>query len=241
VVRLEDRELMGMEALLRWHHPVHGLIPPLDFLPLAEDTSLIVPLGRWVLQQACRQGAEWRQRFPSLTMSVNISARQLADEGLLDDVRSALSQSGLPPTSLLLEITETVLMRDAERTAEVLQELKALGIRVAIDDFGTGYSSLGYLQRLPVDVLKIDRSFVNSMRAGQPRSPLTEAILNIGSALELQTIAEGIEEEDQVGQLRGLACGFGQGFLFGKPVPAREWEPVFDQLTHRSDAEAGVA
>jgi len=242
VVRLEDRKLIGMEALLRWHHPERGLIPPLDFLPLAEDTGLIVPLGRWILRQACRQGAEWQRRLPSLTMSVNISARQLADDGLVDDVRSALSETGLPPTSLLLEITETVLMRDAERTAAMLAELKQLGIRVAIDDFGTGYSSLGYLQRFQVDVLKIDRSFINSVRAGTPRSPLTEAILNIGSALQLQTIAEGIEHEDQVSQLRGLSCGFGQGYLFGRPVPAANWESVIDELTtQRAAAEVAAA
>lgn len=217
--------MVGVEALLRWNHTTRGLVPPLDFLPLAEDTGLIIPIGRWVLRQACAQAREWQQAHPAvggLTMSVNLSGRQLEDPNLLDDIRGALAASGLDPSALVLEITETVLMREAEPTIQVLQQLKSLGVRLAID--GTGYSSLGYLQRFPIDVLKIDRSFTAGL-GGEPRqAALAEAVVKIGGTLRLQTVAEGVEQADQVEWLRALACDLGQGYLFAKPLRAQDCE-----------------
>jgi diguanylate cyclase (GGDEF)-like protein/PAS domain S-box-containing protein len=229
VVSLDTQAVVGVEALLRWHHPTRGLVPPLDFLPLAEDTGLIIPIGRWVLQQACAQARRWQQAQPALaglTMSVNLSGRQLEDPNLLDDVRGAVADSGLDPSTLVLEITETVLMREAEATIEVLHELKSLGVRLAIDDFGTGYSSLGYLQRFPIDVLKIDRSFTAGL-GGEPRqAALAEAVVKIGATLNMQTVAEGVEHADQVEWLRALACELGQGYLFAKPLRAQDCEAI---------------
>jgi diguanylate cyclase (GGDEF)-like protein len=231
VVDLETRKVSVVEALLRWHHPKRGMVPPLEFLPLAEECGLIVPLGRWVLRQALTQVAAWRRESPvlaDLAVSVNVSGRQLEDPGFASEVRDALTASGLDdPSALILEITETTLMREAEETITRLSELKALGTRLAIDDFGTGYSSLGYLQHFPVDLLKIDRSFVAGLAGGPRQAALAEAVVKIGASLELQTVAEGVEMEEQVGQLRALACGYGQGFLFAEPLPAQGFQAQF--------------
>jgi EAL domain-containing protein (putative c-di-GMP-specific phosphodiesterase class I) len=205
----------GFEALLRWHHPTRGTIPPTQFIPLAEDTGLIIPIGRWTLNQACQQGAMLHERFathPPLNISVNLSVKQLQSDTIVEDVRDALAASGLEPDTLVLEITETVMMADSfDLAVERLNALKALGIKLAMDDFGTGYSSLSYLSRLPVDILKMDRSFLTS---GDAVSALPAAIVGIGETLDLEVVAEGIEQSTQASHLRELGCELGQGFLF---------------------------
>jgi diguanylate cyclase (GGDEF)-like protein/PAS domain S-box-containing protein len=216
VIRLSGSTVYGFEALLRWHHPTRGTIPPAQFIPLAEDTGLIVPIGRWTLNQACQQGAELHERFgtqPPLSISVNLSVKQLQADSIVGDVRDALEASGLDPATLVLEITESVLMADADTDLAIarLNELKALGIKLAMDDFGTGYSSLSYLSKLPVDILKMDRSFLTS---GDAVSALPAAIVRIGETLNLEVVAEGIEQPNQATHLRELGCGLGQGFLY---------------------------
>jgi EAL domain-containing protein (putative c-di-GMP-specific phosphodiesterase class I) len=208
---------VGFEALVRWNHPERGLVAPSDFIPLAEETGLIVPIGAWVLREACRQGAILHQRFPRpepLTISVNLSAKQLQSESIVRDVEEALAHSGLDPSALILEITETVMMSDSDVAIVRLNDLKALGVRIALDDFGTGYSSLSYLSRFPVDILKMDRSFLS----GDGEASLAAAIIAIGDRLGLEVVAEGIEREEQSDSLRDLGCRFGQGFLFARPM-----------------------
>jgi EAL domain-containing protein (putative c-di-GMP-specific phosphodiesterase class I) len=206
-----------VEALLRWNHPTRGTIPPLQFIPLAEETGLIIPMGRWVLETACREGVRIQDEFPRsepLAMSVNLSVRQLQSDSIVADVRCALEQSGLDPSALVLEITESVMMADTDFAVQRLEDLKALGIRLAMDDFGTGYSSLSYLSRFPVDILKMDRSFVGS---GE-NVALTSAIIALGASLELDVVAEGIELPEQENSLHDLGCEIGQGFLFARPM-----------------------
>jgi diguanylate cyclase (GGDEF)-like protein/PAS domain S-box-containing protein len=218
VVRLDQRADYGVEALLRWMHPDRGTIPPLHFIPLAEETGQIVAIGRWVLQEACRQGALLHERFPRtppLTMSVNLSVKQLQSETIVDDVREALEASGLPASALVLEITESVMMADTDLAVRRLEELKALGVLLAMDDFGTGYSSLSYLSRFPVDILKMDRSFLSPEHE---ESGLIAAIIALGTSLRLDVVAEGIELPEQFVSLRDLGCDLGQGFLFAKPM-----------------------
>jgi diguanylate cyclase (GGDEF)-like protein/PAS domain S-box-containing protein len=221
IVDLPTSDLTGVEALVRWNHPHRGLIGPVDFIPLAEATGLIVPLGRWVLEQACTQLAAWSKEFPaalSLRMSVNLSPRQFQHSGLVQEVADILTASGVDPSKIVLEITESLLMQDTDATVEVLRELKSLGIRLAIDDFGTGYSSLSYLKRFPVDILKIDRSFVEGIITHGENATLAEAVVQLGQALQLQTVAEGIETDEQWSTLRDLGCDLGQGFLFARPT-----------------------
>ena len=218
VVRLDQAADYGVEALLRWIHPTRGTIPPLSFIPLAEETGLIIPIGRWVLQEACRQGARLQRQFPRnppLTMSVNLSVKQLQSETIVDDVRDALETNEFPPSSLVLEITETVMMVDTALAVERLNDLKSLGVLLAMDDFGTGYSSLSYLSRFPIDILKMDRSFLS---AEHENSGLAAAIIGLGNSLKLNVVAEGIELPAQIDSLRKLRCDLGQGFLFAKPM-----------------------
>jgi diguanylate cyclase (GGDEF)-like protein/PAS domain S-box-containing protein len=217
VVRLDGHEILGVEALLRWHHPTRGNITPAQFIPLAEDTGLIIPMGRWVLETACEEAVRLQSRFlraEPLTMSVNLSVRQLQSDSIVADVRSALERTNLPPSSLILEITESVMMADTEFAVQRLFDLKSLGIRLAMDDFGTGYSSLSYLSRFPVDILKMDRSFVG---AGE-NVALQSAIIALGASLSLEVIAEGIELPEQEKSLQDLGCEIGQGFLFARPM-----------------------
>ncbi|MFA9430619.1 putative bifunctional diguanylate cyclase/phosphodiesterase [Egicoccus sp. AB-alg2] len=223
IVALSDQRICGFEALLRWTHPRRGPVPPNRFIPLAEQSGLIVPIGRFVLREACRQLADWRRSLPGaadLTVSVNVSMRQLTDSDLVADVREALTDAGLAAEALTLELTESALVTDTESTIATLTQLKGLGIRIAVDDFGTGYSSLAYLHRFPVDVLKIDRSFVNSVASGRQSPALARAIVDLGRSLDLLTVAEGIEHDAELTQFRQLDCTHGQGFLFSRPVTA---------------------
>ena len=222
IVSLQEMRVTGVEALVRWLHPRRGVLSPDAFIPLAEETGLIDPLGRAVLAEACRQAVAWADEQRGLTMSVNLSARQLQRPDFVDDVAELLRETGLDPSLLILEITESVLMRDAEESVERLRGLNDLGVRLAIDDFGTGYSSLSYLKRFPVDILKIDKSFVDGLTQGAEESALARAIVQIGRSLRLRTVAEGIERADQLVRLRDIGCDFGQGYFLSAPVPAYE-------------------
>ncbi len=228
ILDLDTGEVTSAEALLRWQHATRGLVPPTEFIALAEDSGLIVEIGAWVLEIAAEQAAVWAANGTPISISVNVSARQLDDPGLLPAVEHALRRSGLEGERLILEITETALMRDPEGAAETLCSLRALGIRVAIDDFGTGYSSLAYLQQLPVDSLKIDRTFVSA----PDLDALIGTLVQLGRSLGLRTVAEGIEEESQLAHLRALGCDAGQGYLFAPPLEVAALERVLaDQLT----------
>ncbi|HEX6630011.1 MAG TPA: EAL domain-containing protein [Gemmatimonadaceae bacterium] len=226
VVQLDGGTIAGVEALLRWENPQRGAVPPDTFIPVAEETGLIIPLGRWVLAEACRQGAAWRAQLGTpdgtapFTLAVNVSGRQLTHHGIVADVQDALRESGFPPTALVLEITESALVKDSALVLQRLHDLKALGIRLAVDDFGTGYSSLGYLQRLPVDTLKIDRSFIAGIVRGRHDSELARTIIGLGATLALHCVAEGIEDAQQHAHLQTLGCELGQGFHFSRPVEA---------------------
>jgi EAL domain-containing protein (putative c-di-GMP-specific phosphodiesterase class I) len=220
LVRLEDGSVSGLEALLRWRHPERGLVGPDEFVPLAEEMGLIVPIGRWVLREGCRQAKAIQEevpREPPLTMSVNLSVKQLQHSDIVGDVREALEDSGLAPELLTLEITETVMMTDTDLAVQRLQELRSLGVRLAMDDFGTGYSSLSYLSRFPVDILKMDRSFL-AAGASPEASGLATAVVSLGQTLNLDVVAEGIEFPEQWTTLRDLGCGLGQGFYFARPM-----------------------
>jgi diguanylate cyclase (GGDEF)-like protein/PAS domain S-box-containing protein len=221
VVELRTGSIIGVEALLRWEHPRRGLVLPLEFISLAEESGLIVPIERWVLEEACDEGARLQSEFPReqpLTMAVNLSPRHFQDHDLVSDVESALRKTGIAPASLVLEITETVMMQDADAAALRLEELRGLGVRIAVDDFGTGYSSLSYLRRFPLDIIKVDKSFIDEVADLGDKSPLTAAVLQLAQNLQLVSVAEGIEREDQLSRLRELQCELGQGFLFARPV-----------------------
>jgi diguanylate cyclase (GGDEF)-like protein len=233
---LVDARLTGVEALLRWRHPRRGVIAPGDFIPIAEETGLIVPIGRWVLDTACAQAAAWHREGFSIDVSVNISVHQLDDPGFEDVVAHALGTSGLDASSLILEITETALMRNPAPVAARLAELKALGVRIAIDDFGTGYSSLAYLQRFPVDALKIDRSFISEMADSPESRALIHSLVQLGKTLNLSTVAEGIEEEHQLAQLRDEDCERGQGFLFARPLDPKAMHSLLERSWPGPDA-----
>jgi diguanylate cyclase (GGDEF)-like protein/PAS domain S-box-containing protein len=243
IVDLATGNIVGAEALVRWRHPQRGLVPPGQFIPLAEETGLILDIGRWVLREACVQIKKWRDRFPGapLKVSVNISSRQLGDPRLLDDMRTNLTDLEIASEWVVLEITESVLMRHTGRVEETIAGLQELGLRFAIDDFGTGYSSLGYLQSFPVDILKIDRSFVTRVAAGPEESALARAIVKLAHSLGLTTVAEGIEEEDQLESLRAMGCSFGQGYYFSPPLEAADMEDVLRVARAGARWEAGRA
>ena len=226
IVTLQTGGIVGVEALVRWKHPDRGLVLPGDFISLAEETGLILPLGRHVLNTACGQAAIWRKRgHPALGISVNISAKQLASKNLPLEVTDALARSSLDAAALTLEITESTLL-DSPVVVGRLDELRGLGVRIAIDDFGTGYSSLNYLRRFPVDSLKIARAFVEELGTSREQDRLVAAILRLGSTMGLETVAEGIELEQQRDRLRALKCRYGQGFFYSRPVPADELDSM---------------
>ncbi len=258
IVELETEQVIGVEALVRWDHSERGTVPPVVFIPIAEQTGLILALGRWILGEACREVASWgdsvpavegmpdptgmRNRLPAVT--VNLSGHQLQHEGLVGEVAHALSTSGLDPQRLVLEITESVIMQDTEPVLATLSALRDLGVRLAIDDFGTGYSSLSYLQKFPVDILKIDKTFIDGVAEGGQGAALTRIIIALGDMLSLRMVAEGIEQSDQSLHLRALGCGFGQGYHFARPLSAADAAELIQhggtprELGHGDAAEA---
>jgi diguanylate cyclase (GGDEF)-like protein len=217
---LSEMSPTGVEALIRWEHPTRGTVQPDAFIPLLEETGMIVEIGGWVLREACRQGAAWHLMGYPVDVAVNVSGRQLDTDQLIDDIGGALAASGLAPGALTIEITETTLMRNIEDTARRLAAIKQLGVRIAIDDFGTGYSSLAHLQKFPVDALKIDRSFISGMRHNKEGETLIHTLVQLGKALSIETLAEGIEQQQELSLLREEDCDSGQGFLFARPLDA---------------------
>jgi diguanylate cyclase len=225
-ISLADGETTGYEALIRWQHPTRGLVPPVEFIPLAEEGGHIVEIGRWVLFQATEQAAAWSlQSGRPIDVAVNLSPRQLTDDDVVQAVGEALLASGLPAHQLTLEVTEGVLVRDVDQVVDQLRALRALGVRIAIDDFGTGYSSLSYLRRLPADIVKIDRSFVQELGAGGPSTTLVASIVELARSLHLDVVAEGVETTEQHAVLSSLRCSHAQGYLFGHPRPAADQQP----------------
>ncbi len=222
---LQDMRPTGMEALIRWKSATRDLVQPNDFIPMLEETGLIVEIGRWVLQEACRQGVRWREAGHPIAVAVNVSARQLDRDEFVADVASILRETGLDPDSLIIEITETALMRDIEQTVMRLATVKELGVRIAIDDFGTGYSSMAHLQKFPVDALKIDRSFITQMTHNQEGETIIRTLVQLGKALSIETFAEGIEQEHELTLLQGERCDSGQGFLFARPLDVGDTAP----------------
>jgi EAL domain-containing protein (putative c-di-GMP-specific phosphodiesterase class I) len=225
IVDLATDVVHGVEALARWNHPVRGLVPPTVFVPIAEATGTIVPIGRWVLHEAVTQLARWRAEFPDgypLTMEANLSTGQLSDPGLVPTVIALLEETGVDPRELTLEITESSLVKDLDAALRPLRQLAAIGVRLALDDFGTGYSSLTYLRRLPVTVLKIDRSFVVDTDSSAASDVLLAGIARLGTGLGMQIVAEGVETARQAERVRESGCHLGQGFLWARPLPAEE-------------------
>jgi diguanylate cyclase (GGDEF)-like protein/PAS domain S-box-containing protein len=229
---LASGHLIGAEALARRRHPTRGLVPPTEFIPLAEASGLIRPIGAWVLREACRQAMAWQAAHPErkpLSLSINLSGRQLQHPEVVEDVAQALRESGLPPESLVLEMTESILMDDSENILAILRQLKQLGARLAIDDFGTGYSSLSYLHRFPVDILKIDRSFVERLSHTSDTAELARTVVRLGQSLQLVTVAEGVEDHAQFLALRRMGCDIGQGFYFGRPMETEAIERLLGE------------
>jgi EAL domain-containing protein (putative c-di-GMP-specific phosphodiesterase class I) len=225
---LLSKAVTGVEALIRWRHPSRGVIAPDQFIELAETTGMIIPIGRWVLEAACLQAAAWHRSGYEIGIAVNVSGRQIDSDQLLDDVNDALSMSGLDPGRLTLEITETCLMEDPETAAARLAALKEVGVRIAIDDFGTGYSSLAYLRTFPLDAIKIDRSFIAGIATSRESAAIVQSLIQLGKALGLETLGEGIEEPDQLLRLQREQCDLGQGFLLGRPLDVEGIERFFE-------------
>jgi EAL domain-containing protein (putative c-di-GMP-specific phosphodiesterase class I) len=226
---LGDMRATAVEALVRWRHPTRGIVQPNDFIPMLEENGLIVDVGRWILGEACRQSAQWRAAGHAIGVAVNVSGRQLDADDFIDDVARSLAESGLEPGALTLEITETAIMRNVEATARRLAAIKELGVRIAIDDFGTGYSSLAHLQRFPVDALKIDRSFIARLTENPEGETLIHTLVQLGKALALETLAEGIEKQHELSVLREEHCDSGQGFLFARPLDADATASFLDE------------
>ena len=233
IVSLQTQGLVGFEALVRWQHPTRGLVAPAEFIPAAEETGLIIPIDQWVLREACIQMRDWQERFPAdppLTVSVNLSAKHFALPDLAQQIAQVLQETGLDARSLKLELTESMIVEDSEAVSSVLSELGALGVQVQIDDFGTGYSSLGYLHRLPIDTLKIDRTFISKLGMNGNGSEIVRTILVLAHDLGMKVIAEGVETLDQLARLQGLECEYGQGFLFAKPVDYKKAGALITEL-----------
>src|ERR1035437_559761 len=243
-IDLQTGRLTGVEALVRWQHPRRGIVPPMEFIPLAEESGLIIPLGKWAIQEACRQVRIWQKEIPAdepIALNVNLSGRQLRHPNIVRDVADALDDSGLPPSRLILEITESVLMNDTTATLNRLFQLKSLGVRLAIDDFGTGYSSFAYLRRFRGAILKIDRSLVGAVATEPTASALVDAMIRIGKTLRLETVAEGIEKIEQADRLRALQCDIGQGYLFSRPLPSDAITTFLKERSANGGQEADAA
>jgi diguanylate cyclase (GGDEF)-like protein/PAS domain S-box-containing protein len=235
IVALTTGKIVGFEALVRWQHPDRGLISPAKFVPIAEETGLIIPLGQWVLKEACRQLKAWQQAFPHtppLTVSVNLSSRQFSRHSLIGEIRNALDSSGLDPSHLKLEITETAIMENTESAMDMLLQIKEMGIQLSVDDFGTGYSSLGYLYRFPMDLLKIDRSFISRVDVDGEKLELVRTIITLAWNLGMDVIAEGVETTKQLAQLKALKCEYAQGYLFSKPLSVADVGVLLSDASH---------
>jgi diguanylate cyclase (GGDEF)-like protein len=234
IIGLDEVKLAGFEALVRWNHPQRGLVPPNEFIPMSEDTGLIIPITLWVLRTACLQIVEWQRRSPeneSLTISVNLSGKHFAHPDLVRQIETILKEAQLKPECLKLEITESAVMENAENAIAMLKQIRDLGVQLSIDDFGTGYSSLSYLHRFPINTLKVDRSFVGSMEDGSENGEIVRTVIALAKALNLDVVAEGIETIHQLHQLRILGCEHGQGYLFSRPLPAPEIDPILEDKT----------
>ncbi|NNF00694.1 MAG: EAL domain-containing protein [Pyrinomonadaceae bacterium] len=221
IVALESEEIIGFEALVRWNHPVRGMVPPSEFIPVAEDTGLILPIGQWVLQESCRQMSQWQREHDSsrsMIISVNLSARQIERKSLIEEIAQTLTTTELPPECLRLEITESVIMNNPEQAIVSVNDLREMGVRVSIDDFGTGYSSLGYLHKFPVDTLKVDRSFINRIGNEGENAEIVQTIITLAASLNMEVVAEGIETAEQLDFLRHINCNYGQGYFYSRPV-----------------------
>jgi diguanylate cyclase (GGDEF)-like protein/PAS domain S-box-containing protein len=241
MILLDTGQLYGVEALMRWQHPRRGLLAPADFIPLAEESGAIIELGRWALSQACRQAVAWQRAYPGLngwTLSVNVSVKQLQHPEFVDDVRHILQETGMIPSRLILELTETMMMQDLGLMMSRLRELKTLDVQLAIDDFGTGYSSLSYLQNSPFDLLKIDKSFIDDVGEAERQKEVTRAIIELGKSLEMELVAEGIERSDQLSSLKTLDCDLGQGFLFSRPLEPDKVGEMFAELADEGSRAA---
>ena len=232
VIKLSDGSILAMEALLRWNHPDRGMLGPLAFIPVAEESRLIVPIGRWVIEQACRQAAAWQQLHPDsapVSVAVNLSARQIADPDLLSHIEGSVRANRIDPSSLWLELTETTLLDDTSFVERTLESLKGLGVRLVLDDFGVGFSSLGYLKRLPLSMIKLDRSFVENLTEGSHDAAIVRAVTEMANTIGIGVVAEGVETDEQVRMASTLGCGFAQGFHFSEPVPAAHVERLLEQ------------
>jgi EAL domain-containing protein (putative c-di-GMP-specific phosphodiesterase class I) len=224
VIDLTTGAISGAEALIRWTHPTRGLVPPLQFIAVAEDCALIVPIDAWVLREACGQARAWADAgLPPITMAVNASAIELRSETFLENLFATLHETGLEPTSLVLEVTESVLMKNADAAASILRTLRDRGVKVAIDDFGTGFSSLGYLRKFPLDALKIDKSFVRQIDAAGEDTAIVIAVIGMAQSLKLRVIAEGVETREELEFLRAHQCDAAQGYYFSRPVPSKQF------------------
>lgn len=239
ITSLETGRIAGFEALVRWQHPERGLVGPDQFVGLAEETGLVVPIGAWILEQACTQARAWHQQGAPITISVNLSPRQLAEPTLVDTVAGAIERTGIDPELVWLEITESTLVRDAEVAVSRLRALTALGVHLSVDDFGTGHSSMSYLQRFPVEALKVDRSFVDGLGREPEATAICTAVVSLAHALGMRAVAEGVETPEQVAILRTLGCELAQGYLFGRPAPADRFE-VRRGLRHRPFAAPAI-
>jgi len=223
VVALNTRSVVGFEALMRWNHPTHGLIPPVEFIPVAEANGMILTLGRWALRTAVMQLAEWRRRFPEfseLSMAVNMSPRQFGEDDVAGAVNDVIEEFDIPSSTLRIEITESLMMSNPQLCLAVMRRIRGMGVHLSIDDFGTGYSSLAYLHEIPADVLKIDRSFISALSTGERRAAIVRVITSLADILGMETVAEGVERETEAEFLRGVGCAYAQGFLFSPPLTA---------------------
>jgi EAL domain-containing protein (putative c-di-GMP-specific phosphodiesterase class I) len=229
-INLRTAAIVGVEALIRWHHPRHGLVPPAQFVPIAEENGLIVPIGKWVLREACRRARAWQvEGLPPLSIAINISSVELRDAGFVAGVRAILMETGLAPNHLELELTETFLVQDSQSTATVLRSLKETGVQLALDDFGTGFSSLSHLKRFPVDTLKIDQSFVRKLTTDPGDAGIVSAVISMGRSLHMRVVAEGVETAEQLEFLRRYRCPEGQGYYFSHPVAAEEFVHLLER------------
>jgi EAL domain-containing protein (putative c-di-GMP-specific phosphodiesterase class I) len=222
MVGVSDGSLTACEALLRWHHPQRGIVPPLSFIPLAEENGLIIPIGEWVLREACRQAAQWREEGDQVPVTVNVSPIQLVEPDFANKVASACADAGLPPQQLWIELVETSIVQQGETVFHNLSKLRDFGVRIALDDFGAGATSLSYFRSLPLDAVKLDRAFVRDLTRGSEDRAVVAALVSLAEEMDLMVVAEGVESEDQLAQLRELGCDYAQGFWFARPSPPKD-------------------